>query len=49
MEGGNRIVDEQQRLEYKRKIAVEIFRFNIQGYYSQIFTHFNQLIQQKHM
>ena len=43
------MVEEERQKAYKKKMIIEVFRYNIQGYYSEIVTKFNDLIKQKYM
>ncbi len=51
MEGGSnsRVVTEEMHKAYKKKMIIEIFRYNLQGYYSEIVNKFNDLIKQKYI
>ena len=46
MDGGhtNRILTEEMRKQYKKKLVIEIFKYNIQGFYSDILSKFNHII-----
>lgn len=50
MQGGaSRAVEEERHKSYKKKMIIEIFRYNIQGFYSDIVSKFNDLIKQKYI
>jgi hypothetical protein len=46
MEGGyrSRVINEQLRSDYKKKLIIDIFRANIQGYYKEILMVFKGLV-----
>lgn len=46
MDGGhsNRVLSEEVRKQYKKKLIIDIFKYNLQGYYSEILSNFNNII-----
>ena len=48
MDGGlrSRLVNEQLKSDYKKKVIFDVFRSKMQGYYSEMLNIFSSLIEQ---
>ena len=51
MEGGRntRLLNEHYKQDYKKKMVIEIFRSNIQGFYAELLINFKNIVDQQYV